>query len=121
MLPNGNVLVFDNGPLRRRAHRPYSRVIEIEPATKRVVWEYVDSPTYNFFSHAISGARRLVNGNTLITEGNFGRMFQVTSQGEVVWEYINPHFPSGLDGEPENMVFRAAHYPPGSIPALSRG
>ena len=121
MLPNGNVLVFDNGPLRRRGHRPYSRVIEIEPATKRVVWEYVDSPTYNFFSHAISGARRLVNGNTLITEGNFGRMFQVTSAGEVVWEYINPHFPSGLDGVPENMVFRAAHYPPGSIPALSRG
>ena len=46
----------------------------------------------NFHSNIISGARRLPNGNTLITEGFFGRMFQVTPEGEVVWEYINPEF-----------------------------
>ena len=28
-----------------------------------------------------------MNGNTLITEGAFGRMFQVTTEGEIVWEY----------------------------------
>ena len=35
----------------------------------------------------MSSAQRLVNGNTLITEANMGRVFEVTKEGEVVWEY----------------------------------
>jgi len=46
----------------------------------------------NFFSPRISNARRLPNGNTLIDEGWFGRFFEVTSEGETVWEYFNPYF-----------------------------
>ena len=63
---------------------PFSRVIEVEPQTDRIVWEYHDDPLYNFFSPYISGARRLPNSNTLITEGMFGRIFQMTSEREVV-------------------------------------
>ena len=59
------------------------------------------------------------NGNTLITEGMFGRMFQVTSSGEVVWEYINPYFPKGTDGYEDNRVFRCSWYMEGEIPQLS--
>jgi len=117
MLSNGNVLVFDNGPFRRDGF-PYSRVVEIDPNTNDIVWEYQDRPRYNFFSPHISGARRLANGNTLITEGAFGRIFQVTPAKEVVWEYINPHFHEGSDGALSNAVFRSTHYLPDEIPAL---
>ena len=118
MLPNGNVLIFDNGSHRRDAGLPYSRVIEIDPSSNEIVWEYRDNPAYNFFSPYISGARRLPNGNTLITEGMYGRMFQVTPAGEVVWEYINPHFHLDIENQPVNRVFRATHYLPGEIPWL---
>ena len=35
-------------------------------------------------------AERLPNGNTFICESSSGRVFEVTSDCEVVWEYINP-------------------------------
>ncbi len=119
ILPNGNVLIFDNGSHRRDAGLPYSRVIEVNPASNDIVWEYCDNPAYNFFSSYISGARRLPNGNTLITEGQFGRMFQVTPDCEVVWEYINPHFHTDMEGQRVNRVFRATHYLREDIPWLS--
>ena len=118
MLANGNVLIFDNGSHRREEGLPSSRVIEIDPNTNQTVWEYRDNPAYNFFSPYISGARRLGNGNTLITEGMFGRMFQVTPESEVVWEYINPHFYTDVENLVVNRVFRATHYMPGEIPWL---
>jgi len=116
MLSNGNVLVFDNGLCRRVEGWAHSRVVEVNPSGE-VVWEYKDSPACNFFSCHISGARRLVNGNTLIVEGAKGRMFQVTPMGEIVWEYINPFFhqiSSGL----ANNVFKANHYQKQEIPFL---
>jgi len=118
LLPSGNILIFDNGAHRRDEAMPASRVIEVEPASSNIVWEYRDDPPYNFFSPYISGARRLPNGNTLITEGNFGRMFQVTPDSQVVWEYINPYFPPDADGVSTNAVFRATHYRAEDIPAL---
>lgn len=118
MLANGNILVFDNGPLRKAEWRMYSRVIEIDPGTNDIVWEYEDKPFSNFFSWRISGARRLPNGNTLITEGEYGRMFQVTPDNEVVWEYINPHFHEDVEGGSGtwNAVFRATHYMDYEVP-----
>ena len=118
LLDNGNVLVYDNGSHSRHSPLPASRVIEVDPTTNEVVWEYRDNPPFNFFSAYISGARRLANGNTLITEGHFGRIFQVTPAGEVVWEYINPHFASNEQGYEVNSVFRSTHYLPDDIPAL---
>lgn len=110
MLANGNVLIFDNGPFPKNEWIPFSRVIEIDPKTNQIAWEYFDSPKHNFYSPNISGACRLANGNTLITEGAFGRMFQVTPDKQVVWEYINPHFHTGPNGVLSNSVFRAIHY-----------
>ena len=119
LLPNGNILVFDNGVNPKGRIGGFSRVIEVDPRTNEIVWEYRDSPVFNFFSAYISGARRLANGNTLITEGLFGRMFQVTPDKHVVWEYTNPHFHPGLDGVSSNRVFRASHYLPHEILLLS--
>ena len=66
ILPNGHLLLFDNGPHRLDQSLPFSRVLEIDPATKEIVWKYQDTPVYNFFSPRISNAQRLPNGNTLI-------------------------------------------------------
>ena len=118
LLDNGNVLIYDNGSHSRHNPLPASRVIEVNPATNEIVWEYRDNPPFNFFSAYISGARRLPNGNTLITEGHFGRIFQVTPAGEVVWEYVNPHFAPNEQGYVVNSVFRATHYLPEQIPQL---
>ena len=106
-LANGNLLIFDNGPHRLDHPMPFSRVIEVEPTTKRIVWEYREQRESDFFSPRISNAQRLPNGNTLICEGDFGRLFEVTTGGEVVWEYVNPYF----GGIPTNdRVFRAYRY-----------
>ena len=118
ILPNGNVLIFDNGERRKNDVRVFSRVVEIDPSNNQIVWEYSDHPYYNFYSPRISGARRLSNGNTLITEGMFGRMFQVTAAKEVVWEYINPYWDRGPDGLENNSVFRSTWYMPEEIPQL---
>ena len=44
-----------------------------------------------FYSPFVSSAQRLPNGNTLITEGSDGRIFEVTRNHELVWEYISPY------------------------------
>jgi hypothetical protein len=115
-LPNGNLLIFDNGVHRRDHPAPYSRVIEVDPRTSAIVWEYRDQSMFDFFSPYISSAQRLLNGNTLICEGCDGRIFEVTDEGHVVWEYVNPHF-SMEAGRPglNNWVFRAFRYTPEEI------
>jgi hypothetical protein len=112
LLPNGHILLFDNGPHRLDESFPFSRVIEIDPASQSIVWKYQEARPFNFFSPRISSAQRLPNGNTLINEGNFGRMFEVTTDGGVVWEYVNPHFgPATLAPKlQQNGVFRAYRY-----------
>jgi Arylsulfotransferase (ASST) len=108
-LPNGNLLLFDNGPHRLDHTMPFSRVVEIDLATKQIVWKYQEKREYEFFSPRISNAQRLANGNTLICEGDFGRLFEVTRDGELVWEFVNPYFGEGPNG-PNNRVFRAYRY-----------
>lgn len=108
-LPNGNLLLFDNGPHRLDHTLPFSRVIEVELATKEIVWKYQERRESEFFSPRISNAQRLPNGNTLVCEGDFGRLFEVTRDGELVWEYVNPFFGEAPNG-PNNRVFRAYRY-----------
>jgi hypothetical protein len=85
VLANGNLLIFDNGMGRR-----WSRVIEVAPATERIVWAYQGDPRESFFSRTRGSSQGLPNGNVLITESNKGRVFEVTRGGEVVWEFWNP-------------------------------
>lgn len=115
----GNLLVFDNGgasgygspssvaPRGQNIFaRPSSRVLEINPVTLELVWSYVDPA--HFFSTNISSAQRLPNGNTLITEGANGRMFEVTPEREIVWEYMNPEYAGPRSS---NAVYRAYRVP----------
>ncbi len=116
-LPNGNLLIFDNGPDRLDQAFPFSRVIEVNPATSEIVWKYQEASTDNFYSSRISNAQRLPNGNTLINEGLFGRFFEVTPAGEVVWEYVNPYFgPANRPPQSQsNSVFRVYRYTPEEV------
>ncbi len=120
-LPNGNILIFDNGTHRRDHPGTFSRVIEVDPRTSAIVWQYSDPSMFEFFSPYISGAQRLANGNTLICEGIHGRLFEVTSGGEVVWEYVSPFF-FEAPGRPglNNSVFRAFRYTSDEIAAARR-
>lgn len=104
----GNLLLFDNQgeagyPRASVTYTGGSRVLEINPVTKEIVWQYTGAssgnPGWTFRSTHISNARRLPNGNTFIDEGQIGRFFQVTPEGDIVWEYLNPYPRRGKDAE----------------------
>jgi hypothetical protein len=107
-LANGNITLFANGC--NITTNPFSRAIELDPRTGKTVWEYRGRPGYTFFSPHISGVQRLASGNTLICEGQWGRLFEVTPGGEIVWEYISPFMGPDRNGDPSNEVFRAYRY-----------
>lgn len=66
-----------------------------------------------FYSQLISAAQRLPNGNTMITEGCANRIFEVTHDKEVVWEYIAPFDKIG------SWIYRAYRYPYDYVPQLA--
>ena len=100
--------LFSPSAARRNVVRDQS---EINPLDKSIVWEYTaensNRPIWTFFSHYLSGAQRQPIGNTLICEGSNGRIFEVTSAEEIVWEYVNP-FPNRTPKIPNATIFRAA-------------
>jgi hypothetical protein len=104
-LANGNILLFDNG-CHRRGAPSFSRVIEVNPTSNAIEWSYNDPTLVAFYSFMVSGAERLPNGNTLITEGASGRLFEITPEREVVWEYVSPWTLASPFG-PTPAVFRA--------------
>jgi outer membrane protein assembly factor BamB len=122
----GNIMIFDNGgasgygapssvaPNGQGIYaRATSRILEIDPVSLELVWSYT-APT--FYSTNISGAQRLPNGNTLITEGTSGRLFEVTRDGDIVWEYIHPVYSGARQS---NAVYRAYRLPYEWIPELA--
>ena len=130
----GHILVFNNnnpGP-----DGQHSAVVELEPPADDMgryvipetapygpttpLWSYTAPDKTSFHSNFISGAQRLPNGHTLITSGAQGRFFEVTPEGEIVWEYATPYsgnvrLPDGSPphpvGESTYAVFRATKVP----------
>jgi hypothetical protein len=109
-LPNGHVQVFDNGT--HRVGPPRSAVVEINPHTNGVTWQYTANPEEQFYSAHISGADRLPNHNVLVCEGRTGRLFEITRRGEVVWEWTSPFSVMTPQGQNQTWVFRALRYGP---------
>jgi len=117
MLDDGNILIFDNGAHREGFAPSYSRAVEVNPSTGKVEWEYKSDPPTDFYSAIMGGCQRLPNGNTLICEALMGRVFEVTYEGEMVWEYILPFYyfaesPGEYYREWMNALFRAHRYAP---------
>jgi hypothetical protein len=116
MLDNGNILVLDNNRFHNQYFPPdYSRLVEVNPKTNEIEWEFKEENPVDFCTTYIGGCERLPNGNTLACEGAMGRFFEVTTMGEIVWEYIVPFYnhrdtlsPYGLS----NCTFRCHRYGP---------
>lgn len=127
----GNITAFNNGG--GRPGDEYSSVDEFtttvdgngdypqpapgvahEPADP--IWVYADEPPYDWTSGGISGAHRLPNGNTIICSGQYGLLFEVTPDSEVVWTYYNPiRFDVAVSqgtSPPADVVFRCERYAP---------
>jgi hypothetical protein len=128
-----NILVYSNGI--ERPGGEYSSVEEIVTTADKdgnypqpgpgfahgpsePEWIYVADPPESFYSGIISGAQRLLNGNTIVCSGINGRLFEVTSAGDIVWEYINPatefgHVEQGVSiPNRANQVFKCRRYSP---------
>jgi hypothetical protein len=111
----GNIICYDNG-----MYVGTSRAVEVNPKTDEVVWESNAGSTRRgrrHFSSYISGAERLPNGNTIICAGANGRVFEVTPEHEIVWEYISPYIGSPLS---HYGVFRAHRYGPDFCPQFEQ-
>ena len=114
-LPNGNILVFDNritGPTPRFGH---SRVLEIDPATREVVWSYQGEDGEPFYTEQAGGQQLLPNGDVLVMDSTGGRVFEVArdSGDRIVWEYVNLQG-DGLIG----LISGAQHVDPGQLTFL---
>lgn len=87
ILPNGNLLIYDNKGL---GEKQQSRVIEVEPIRGEIVWEYRGTRTQPFFSEVRGSQQLLENGNILITEPEQGRILEINRSGNLVWQFVNP-------------------------------
>ena len=111
LLKNGHILIFDN-----HYRKNSSQIIEYHPFTQEIVWSYRGNEKDHFFSLTCGSNQRLPNGNTLITETDFGRVFEVGMDSETVWEFISPYrvgdnnefiatIPEMIRIEPEFVLF----------------
>ncbi|MFC9965720.1 arylsulfotransferase family protein [Nocardia ignorata] len=80
MLPNGHLLVFDNGQ-----RRGFSRVLEVNPARHAISWQHVANPPRNLFCALAGGAEPLASGNILISDAQSGQALEVTRDGHTTW------------------------------------
>ena len=99
LLENGHLLIFDNG-----TERGFTRVVELDPVIQKIVWEYKSDSPEGFFSPFRGCNQRLPNGNTLITESDKGRVFEVTKKGKIVWEFYNPNVDT--EAEKREVIYR---------------
>ena len=106
LLPSGRMLIFDNRPEDGR-----SRILEFTPTNGETVWQYGAGDGEAFFSRTCGSVQRLANGNTLVTESDNGRAFEVTRDGDIVWEYVTPHR-VGSESELIATLFEVLRLPP---------
>jgi hypothetical protein len=100
----GNIMIFNNGVGRPsgnaasvdiiappiNANGDYTIVGANAYTPANAYWTYPSTLTTNFFAQAMGGAQRLQNGNTLICEAGKGNFFEIDSNKNIVWQYVNP-------------------------------
>lgn len=86
--PNGRVTLFDNlGGFR---DNNAARVLEVDPKSGAVTWSYAGDDEHPLHSPLRSSAEALPNGSMLVTESDGGRVFEVTRDGHIAWNFVNP-------------------------------
>ena len=127
----GNILVFNNGNELPGDERGYSSVDEIIPPVDgyryrrpdaaayppaNPAWTYAAQTPADFYADFVSGAQRLPNGNTLITDGTAGTIFQATPDGKIAWKYKVPwHYHISLWQQTESAPARLTHGTPNKL------
>jgi hypothetical protein len=106
MLPNGNMMVFDN-----HGNGGYSRVVEFDPFTMEVAWIFGGNPPQDFFTAAVGSNYRLPNGNTLAVESENGCVYEAAPDCTIVWEFVNPKR-TGENNELIAVIFDMMRIPP---------
>jgi len=131
----GNITIHNNEIPMGPDSLEYSAIYEIKPPIKadgsyelppngrfgpeKLTWNYVAKDTVSYYAPFVSGGHRLKNGNTFITEGPKGRLFEVSPSGDILWEYHIP-FRGEIrkpNGDPTELlpipfwVFRATFIP----------
>ena len=119
VLANGDVLMLDNGaPRGAPGPRGSSKVVEMDPTSGEIVWEYQADPPTSFYSEAEGGCQLLPNGNILVAEYD-GRAFEITRDKKIVWEYFNPRLDK--TGSKRSGMYQMERIPPEVVePLLSR-
>jgi hypothetical protein len=92
-LPNGHVMLYDNGNFHVTPHsRAVEYALDEQAKTATLVWEFRTSP--ETYGAAMGSVQRLANGHTVIGWGATGpALTEVTPQGEKVEEIA---FPNGV-------------------------
>jgi hypothetical protein len=81
----GHILVFDNGVNERR-----TRLVMVNPNTRETVWNWSAQPPQSFFCPLAGGCEQLANGNLLVTNSTTGGAFELTMDGQIVWQLTLP-------------------------------
>lgn len=106
-LPNGNISIYDNkGHIE--GEQTYSRLLEFDPKTLSVAWQYAGSAKAPFYSSVYGRMQKLPNGNWLSVEPERTRIFEITKEGDVVWNYSLPTLV--INKEINNWVVDARRY-----------
>jgi hypothetical protein len=111
ILDNGNLLLLNNND-----NAP-SSVMELDPATNAIVWEFEGTDEEPFYTPSCGTAARLPNGNTLIVESDPGRAFEINKELDFVWEFHNPHR-AGDNGQFVASLFQVIRLDPDEVPWL---
>lgn len=111
MMTNGHMLLFDNRSLERREEAlGASRILEIDPVSGDVVWEFRGTADDPLHSLVLGSVEELPNGNILISDSRGGRALEVSKEHGVVWEFRTP-YRFGEDGQRSASVNELLRYP----------
>lgn len=112
LLANGNLLIFEAGVHIIGYEAGRARILEIDRSTGEAVWWYDEPSAVDFIAPTKGNCQRLPNGNILICEGDYGRIFEVNRNKEIVWEYINPYYHEYQKYGRNNTLSHAYRYGP---------
>ncbi|MGD8895671.1 MAG: arylsulfotransferase family protein [Acidobacteriota bacterium] len=102
----GNILFFNN---RYHSVERQSAIVELDPLERSVVWTY-RSP--GFFSATEGIQQALSNGNLLVTSSHGGRVFEVTREKRIVWQWVPPYPPVRVSRYPYDFCAQLASLEP---------
>jgi len=104
----GRISIFNNNSDDTKTGRIFggSNIIEIDPSNDKTTILYGDRPDQKIFTNIRGKHQALENGNLLITEFSAGRVIEVNSDGNIVWEFI-----SRFDEDEVAEIADAIRYP----------